>query len=265
VLVHGFGATHDMMLRQYEDHFASHGIAVLAFDFRHLGASDGQPRQRISMHRHRQDVNAALDFIAAQPEIDPARIGLWGTSLGAMHALRVAASRNDLAAVVVQCPIVHGLAAARSNGVRALMRVTPAIAADMVGAALGRERHYIPVVGPPGTTAVVTVPGALAGWTSTVPAGDSFDNRVADAGAIGLLAANATRLARNIRAPLLVCVSDRETLMPPGLAERVARRAQRGVERHYDTDHFGVYHPPFLEPVRNDQTAFLQEHLRVER
>ena len=38
VLVHGLGATHDMMLTQYEQHFATAGIATLAFDYRNTGA-----------------------------------------------------------------------------------------------------------------------------------------------------------------------------------------------------------------------------------
>ena len=56
VLVHGFGATHDMMLPQYEQHFAAAGIATLAFDYRNTGASDGQPRQHISLRGQRADV-----------------------------------------------------------------------------------------------------------------------------------------------------------------------------------------------------------------
>ena len=56
VLVHGFGATHDMMLPQYEQHFAAAGIATLAFDYRNTGASDGQPRQHISLRAQRADV-----------------------------------------------------------------------------------------------------------------------------------------------------------------------------------------------------------------
>ena len=38
VLVHGLGATHEMMLTQYEQHFAGAGIATLAFDYRNAGA-----------------------------------------------------------------------------------------------------------------------------------------------------------------------------------------------------------------------------------
>src|SRR4051812_49008261 len=74
VLVHGLGATHDMMLAQYEQHFAPAGIAPLAFDYRHTGASDGQPRQRISMPRQRADVTAALSWLAERSDVDAARL-----------------------------------------------------------------------------------------------------------------------------------------------------------------------------------------------
>jgi dienelactone hydrolase len=263
VLVHGLGATRPMMLPQYEQRFAGAGIAVLSFDYRHLGESEGTPRQRVSLHKQRSDVSVAVDFLASQPDIDGTRIGLWGTSLGAMNALRVAAGRDDLAAVVVQCPMVHGPSAARLSGLQAMLRLGPAIAEDALRAALRRGRRYVPIVGPPGGFALVTADGAEQGWLSTVPAGGSFDNRIAAADAVGLLPASATRRARRITAPLLVCVCDRENLMNPKHAEIAARRAQRGIALHYDSDHFEIYHPPLVEAALADQIAFLQEHLDV--
>ena len=96
VLVHGLGATHDMMLGQYEQHFAAAGIATMAFDYRNTGASDGEPRQHISARVQRHDVAAALAHLKARPEIDPARVGLWGTSLGCMNVITMAATRDDV-------------------------------------------------------------------------------------------------------------------------------------------------------------------------
>ncbi len=116
VLVHGLGATRDMMLPQYEQHFAAAGIAVLSFDYRFTGASGGQPRQRISIPEQCRDVGAAIDFLKRHPRVDAGRIGLWGTSLGGMNVVRVAGSRHDIAAAVVQCPITHGPASARRVG-----------------------------------------------------------------------------------------------------------------------------------------------------
>jgi len=264
VLVHGLGGTHDMMLSQYEQHFAAAGIATLAFDYRCIGASDGMPRQRIAMRRQRQDVVAAIRFLGAQSNVDAKRIGLWGTSLGSMHVVRVAAVHPDVAAAVVQCPIVYGPGSARSSGVGRILRLTPAITADMVRFLLGRSRHYVPIVGEPGTTAIITAPGAVDGWNSMVPPGyspDVFHNRIAASNALGIVATSATRQARQISAPLLVCICDRETLTHSRYAELVAARAPRGEACHVSAGHFDVYHPPYVETLLAEQTNFLQNHL----
>jgi uncharacterized protein len=219
------------------------------------------------MRRHQQDIVAALEYLRRQENIDAARVGLWGTSLGAMHVLQVAAQcvdqRFGIAAVVVQCPIVHGPATLRRNGFRPVVRLTPAVVEDVLRRMCGAGRKYVPIVGTPGGLAAVTVAGARDGWYSTVPPGSTFDNRVAASDVIGIAVASAKRRAAKIKAPLLVCVSQRETLMDPRHAEDVAHRAPRGVVRHYDGDHFQIYHPPLLGELLADQTDFLQEHLGV--
>jgi pimeloyl-ACP methyl ester carboxylesterase len=263
VMAHGLGANHSMALARYERHFAAAGLATLAFDYRNLGASDGAPRQRLSLRRHRQDIAAALDFVRELPDVDAGRVALWGTSLGAMHVLRVAADRPELRAVVVQCPIVDGPATLRRLGLPTMLRVGPAIVEDAVRSAAGRGRRYLPTVGQPGSLAAVTVAGAEDGWNSTVDPGGSFDNRIAASNVVEIAVTSAKRAASRIAAPLLVCVSRRETLMDPRHAEDVARRAPLGVARHYDGDHFQIYHPPLLADLLADQTAFLQEHLDV--
>jgi pimeloyl-ACP methyl ester carboxylesterase len=263
VLTHGLGATHDMMLPQYEQHFAAAGIATLAFDYRNTGASDGQPRQHISTREQCHDVAAAIEHLKSRPEVDGGRIGLWGTSLGGMNVIRVAAARDDVAVALVQCPIVHGQGAARRLGLRAALRLAPSIAEDLLRVVSRRRRRYVSIVGPRGSRAMVTVGGAESGWHSTVPPGGQFDNRIAAADAVAMVLTSATRHARHVGAPLLVCVCDRDSLMDPAYATLAARRAPLGVARHYDSDHFAIYHPPLLPRVLADQTAFLQEHLGV--
>jgi pimeloyl-ACP methyl ester carboxylesterase len=252
-----------MVMSQYEQHFPHAGVATLAFDYRHTGESDGVPRQRFRMRRHEQDVGAALEYLRLHDSIDSRRVGLWGTSLGAMHVLRVAGTRNDLAAVVVQCPIVHGPATLARSGWRPAARLTPAIVDDVLRRMRGAEPRYVPIVGKPGGHAAVTIAGALDGWYSTVPPDATFDNRMAAADVIGVAVTSAKSRARKITAPLLVCVSARETLMDSRHAEDVGHRATRGVVRHYDGDHFQIYHPPLLAKLLADQTRFLQEHLSV--
>jgi len=253
-----------MMLAQYEQHFAAGGIATPAFDYRNTGASDGQPRQHISTREQRRDVVAALEHLKSRPEVDGRRIGLWGTSLGGMNVVRVAAGRDDIAVAVVQCPIVHGPGAARRMGLLPALRLTPAIAEDLLRVLLRRGRRYVPIVGAPGSLAMVTAAGAASGWRSTLPPGGDFDNRIAAADAVAMVMTSATRHARHVDAPLLVCVCDGENLMDPAYAALVAHRAPRGVATHYDSDHFAIYHPPLVTAVLADQTAFLQEHFGVD-
>jgi pimeloyl-ACP methyl ester carboxylesterase len=215
------------------------------------------------MPRQRADVAAALSWLAEQSDVDSARLALWGTSLGGMNVVRVAATRPDLAAAVVQCPIVHGPGAARSLGISGPLRLTPAIVEDVVRSVTRRGRRYVPIVGPPGSLAMVAAPGAEAGWNSTVPPGHRFDNRIAAADAVAMVTTSALRHARRVTAPLLVCVCDEENLMNPRYAALVAERAPKGEARHYASDHFAIYHPPLVSRVLADQTAFLVEHLDV--
>ncbi len=265
LLIHGGGATHSMMLDQYERWFSDAGLAVVAFDFRHLGESGGRPRQLMDLGRYVEDIDAALAFIRRRPELDPSRIALWGTSFGASHVIAAAARRRDIAAAVVQCPILQGRAPALRAGLGHLLRFTGPILSDLVRGALGLERRYVQIVGRPGEHALVNRPGAYEGWMSVVPEGVAFDGRVTAATAISMLFYDASRRAREVRCPLLVCVSEREDLMDPAIALKVAREAPQGEAIRYPTDHFEVYHPPFVARIVADQIAFLARHLEPGR
>jgi alpha/beta superfamily hydrolase len=261
LLVHGGGATHDMILHQYETWFSAAGFAVLAFDFRHLGESDGEPRQLMDLGRYLEDIDSALAFIRSHHDLDAARVALWGTSFGASHVVATAARRRDIAAAIVQCPILRGRAPALRSGFRHLLRFTGPIVSDLLRGALGLARRYVPIVGRPGELAFVTRPGAWEGWHSVMPPGYVFDPRVQASAAIPMLFYDASARAKDVQCPLLVCVSDREDLMDPKIAVEVARDAPRGVALHYPADHFEVYHPPLVERMVADQVAFLTEHL----
>jgi len=65
------------------------GYAVCALDYRGFGGSEGQ-KNRIIAYEHTQDIRAALTWLGLQPEVDPERLGLWGTSGGGAHVPYVA-------------------------------------------------------------------------------------------------------------------------------------------------------------------------------
>src|SRR4051794_24586585 len=65
--------------------FHEAGFSVLAFDFRRLGESGGQPRQVVRIGDQQADFRAAVAHARTLPEVDPAKVALWGFSLSGGH------------------------------------------------------------------------------------------------------------------------------------------------------------------------------------
>jgi fermentation-respiration switch protein FrsA (DUF1100 family) len=80
------------------------GFAVLAIDYRTIGASEGRPRGQVFPHRYVDDVRNAITYLHSRPEVDAARIGLWGHSLGATVAIQAAAIDRRAKCVACQNP-----------------------------------------------------------------------------------------------------------------------------------------------------------------
>lgn len=106
VLSHGFSCVKEMALDRYAEVFAAAGLAVLVYDHRGLGASDGEPRQLIDPWVQIRDSRRALDWLGARPEVDGQRLALWGTSFSGGEALVTGAADRRVRAVVAQVPYV---------------------------------------------------------------------------------------------------------------------------------------------------------------
>lgn len=99
ILQHGYGANSGQML-PVGLMLARYGYGVLLFDFRGHGRSEGD---FVTLgHDEVRDTEAALAYLLEQPDIDPARIGIIGTSMGGATAILAAADNPELAAVVVE-------------------------------------------------------------------------------------------------------------------------------------------------------------------
>ncbi len=106
VMAHGFSATKEMALDRYSEILCQGGIAVLTYDHRCLGASDGEPRQLIDPWAQARDYLAALDWLAERQEVDPDRLGVWGSSFSGGEAIVVGAVDHRVRAVVANVPFV---------------------------------------------------------------------------------------------------------------------------------------------------------------
>lgn len=263
VLAHGFAATCEAGLASIAAHFAAAGIAALIFDYRHFGASAGQPRELLSIGSQLEDCAAALAFMRSRPEIDPARVALWGSSFGGGHALTTAARDQRLAACVAQIPFVDGLVSVRTTPPLTALRLTLAALRDVGRALTGRPPYRVPVVGPPGSVAALTTPGAEAGYYDLFEPGVAWPNRVAARIFLSLMLYRPSRCTPRIRCPLLVCVAEDDAIAPAAPALRAAARAPHHEVRRYPGDHFDIYQGPVFDQTMADQVEFLRRHLRL--
>jgi dienelactone hydrolase len=106
VMAHGLAGTRDAALPYFAERFAAAGLAAFVFDYRGFGASGGAPRQLVDPWRQLDDWRAALASVRRREDVDGARTGLFGSSLGGGHALVVGAGDDALRAVVVQVPLI---------------------------------------------------------------------------------------------------------------------------------------------------------------
>ncbi|WP_323131500.1 alpha/beta hydrolase [Agrobacterium tumefaciens] len=107
-MAHGYGGTRDHGIEPFAEAFASAGFAVLLHDHRGFGRSGGEPRQDIDPWQQIADWRRAISYLETRPEIDPTKIGLWGTSYAGGHAIVLGATDRRLRCVVSQVPTISG-------------------------------------------------------------------------------------------------------------------------------------------------------------
>jgi hypothetical protein len=167
VMAHGFSCVMDQGLEPFARRFAAAGFVVLVFDHRCFGASGGEPRGRLFPLNQVEDYASALTWLAQRPEVDPERLGVWGTSFSGGVVLRLAVGDRRVRAVVAQVPSVVNAANSifmerGENGILTrLIRL-----AERAPDAFGSGEGTIPVTAGEGKIGVLAGPEPLAMYRS---------------------------------------------------------------------------------------------------
>ncbi len=263
ILGHGLGATREMGLAPYAKRFAAEGIAALAFTYRHFGDSGGLPRQLLDIRRQLTDWASALRYARSLPGIDPDRVAIWGSSFGGGHVIETAARDGRVAAVVSQCPFTDGPASIRTASPRALAMSTALALRDEAARLRGAPPVRVPLVGPPGSAALMTAADAEPGFRALIPPDLEFDDSVAARILLHVPRYRPGRAAARVTSPILFCVCERDSVAPAATTLRYAEQAPRAEIRRYPVGHFDIYSGNAFELVVADQTDFLARHLGV--
>jgi uncharacterized protein len=264
VLAHGLGGTVDSGLLPFAERFATAGIDALTFDYRHFGASDGEPRQLISVPRQLEDYAAAIAFARTLDGVDPERIVVWGSSYSGGHVIPVAVTDGHVAAVISQVPNMDGMAAlinlARYAGPGHLAKLILTGLRDLTASLRGRPLVMIPLVAAPGSIGAMTSPDADPGYHAI--AGSTWRNEAAARLALNAGFHRPGLQAAQLPCPILIQIADHDAIAPPKAAQDAAWRATGRAEvRTYPIGHFDIYRGAPFEQAIADQLHFLRRHV----
>lgn len=266
VMAHGLAGVKEMRLDAFAERFTAAGYACLVFDYRHFGASGGEPRQLLDIAAQRADWRAAVAFARAQEGLDGDRVVLWGTSFSGGHVIVVGAEDPRVAAVVSQCPFTDGPASSLRIPPLTSLRLGALAARDLGRAARGREPLTVPSYGPPGSVALMSAPDSEPGVRALLPHDAEERGLRSDVAARFALQINLDRpgrLAHRLACPALFVVCDRDTVAPPGPTLRHVARAPQGTVVRVPEGHFDIYVGQAFERNVATQLEFLAQHVPV--
>lgn len=159
--LHGYG---------YPQAFAAAGFSTLLFDNPHLGDSGGLPRQELDPLKQQRAYRDAITHLAGRVEVDPQRIGIWGTSYSGGHVLVVGAQDRRVRAVVSQAMTISGHAnTLRRNSPGEYAALASRFADDRLRRARGDAPEMVQAFAPTSDTYVKTMARDevdRAGWVN---------------------------------------------------------------------------------------------------
>jgi len=268
IMAHGFTATITMVADRYAEAFCSAGFAVLLYDHRNFGISEGEPRHHINQWVQARGYRDAMTFLEGLPEIDASRLAIWGDSMSGAAAMVVAACDKRVRAVVVQVPAcgrtlpAPDLDQSRFQAIEETLlhgdiNLSPKLDGPMPVVSFDFARH-------PSALEPITAYRWFIEYGGRF--GTNWVNDVTRVQPMVPEAFNAVICASHINAPLLMVVSPEDEM--PGSNPQVARAAYEVAPgpkewREIDGGHFGLLYYPSdaFAHASAVQIAFLQKHL----
>jgi hypothetical protein len=268
-MAHGLSAVKEMALDRYAEVLCGAGIAVLVYDHRNFGASDGEPRQEVNPWAQARDYRWAIGWLAERPEVDEERIGIWGSSYSGGEVTVVGACDDRVKAVVANVPFTgypgvdYSDGAARFAAIRdALEDTSGAGPADAQITALGP----LPVVREEGTdeVAVLDQPESSEWFLGFAEQAPNWFNSVTLVNGMGTDPAwdPGVCIDRVAPTPLLLVVASEDRLAATDVSRAAFARAGEPKELvMIEGHHFVPYAGEGFEQASTAARRFFAEHL----
>jgi uncharacterized protein len=125
--------------------FVEAGYAVLLYDHRSWGSSDGTPRNEVDPLQQAEDYHDAMLYLQSVSQVDPKRIAIWGIGHSGGAAMIAAGDDPNIKAVVLVMPALSGAYDAASWPEGLLERAWEERRAVVTGKTSASDLEYIQV------------------------------------------------------------------------------------------------------------------------
>lgn len=264
VMSHGFGGTKDMGLENYALKFVEKGYAVLTYDYRYYGESDGQPRQLYCGRYQLEDLRGAVEFARSADNVDEDRIILWGTSAAGGYGINIAGEDNRIAGVISQCAALDhkedSKAYIKRDGYGFFFKLFIHGQRDKGRSRFALSPHMFPAYGKPGTIAMITAPGAFEGISRLAVSSMTFRNETCARLSLMPHAKDPINSAETVECPVLFLVCENDELVSPKSHIRVMEvLGNKSSVKTYPIGHFDIYFDLWFEKAVTDQLEFIEK------
>lgn len=265
VMGHGLGGTRACGLTPYAEKFAAAGFYVLCFDYRGFGSSDGEPRQVISVKMQLEDWASAIAYARTIESVDTQQIALWGSSFSGGLVVAAGVQDGNVAAISNQGAMLDGFASVlfliRQEGIVQIAKLMRHVFIDLWRSFRKQPREMLPVVGEPGSMAVLTAHDSKTGYLAITP--PDWRNEISLSWLLTLGLFRPNKMCKRLPCPTLFCIAEKDTAVSPAAAEDAATRAgDKGEIKRYPLGHFDIYVDEGFQQSSDDQLEFFVRNLK---
>lgn len=260
------GGTRHFLLPFFASAFHDAGYAVLLYDNRNWGDSDGLPRQESNPALQQTDYYDAFNYATTLPFVDPTKIVYWGSSFSGGNVIYAAAIDKRIKAAIIQAPAVSGetRSLAFKHRIPALLEDRKRIVSDL-------ERGTVPLIAPDRgsadpskTNAMFPTEDAYDILVRQKDCGSRWENYITSQTQLHMLGFEGQSMIHRISpTPLLMIIPDNDVLVSTLSQMDAFNKAREPKQLHClkDCGHFDIYIGDHFRDNIKAQIDFLNRYV----